>query len=55
MRQLEHEKMSLMYIRNNSGPNIEPWGTPHLIGSSGDSRNEFGHIESDKGDSYASS
>ena len=22
---------SLMYIRNKSGPNIEPWGTPALI------------------------
>ena len=22
---------SLKYIRNNSGPNMEPWGTPHLM------------------------
>ena len=22
---------SLIYTRNKSGPNIEPWGTPHLI------------------------
>ena len=20
-----------MYIRNNNGPNIDPWGTPQLI------------------------
>uniref|UniRef100_A0A8C9Y1F4 Phospholipid-transporting ATPase n=1 Tax=Sander lucioperca TaxID=283035 RepID=A0A8C9Y1F4_SANLU len=23
--------MSFTYIRNNKGPNIEPWGTPHVI------------------------
>ena len=29
--------MSLMYIRNRSGPRIEPWGTPVLIGRYDDS------------------
>ena len=23
--------MSLIYNRNNRGPNMDPWGTPHLI------------------------
>ena len=27
---------SLMYIRNNNGPRIEPWGTPVVIVSKGD-------------------
>ena len=27
---------SLMYIRNKSGPNIEPWGTPALILAQGE-------------------
>ena len=27
---------SLMYIRNNNGPRIEPWGTPVVIASKGD-------------------
>ena len=25
-------QMSLMYIMNNRGPRIDPWGIPHLIG-----------------------
>ena len=24
--------MSFMYIMNNRGPRIDPWGIPHLIG-----------------------
>ena len=24
-------QISFIYIRNNKGPNIEPWGTPHEI------------------------
>ena len=27
---------SLMYIRNNNDPRIEPWGTPVVIVSKGD-------------------
>ena len=23
--------MSMTYIKNRSGPSIEPWGTPHII------------------------
>lgn len=28
---VEQFPMSLTYIKNNKGPNIEPWGTPQLI------------------------
>ena len=27
---------SFMYNRNNNGPNIDPWGTPHVILFTGD-------------------
>ena len=40
--------MSLMYIRNKSGPNTE-------LEAVEISRNQFEHIESERGDSYASS
>ena len=25
--------MSLMYVIKSSGPRMDPWGTPHVIGS----------------------
>ena len=28
--------MSFMYIKNNKGPKMEPWGTPHFIGKQSD-------------------
>jgi len=27
----KHEGRSLMYVKNNSGPNMDPWGTPYLF------------------------
>jgi len=29
-------EISFIYIKKRSGPMIDPWGTPHLIGKFGD-------------------
>lgn len=33
---LEHSDISFIYSRKSRGPNIEPWGTPQVIGNGGE-------------------
>ena len=50
---VKHEKMSLMYIRNKSAQNPEEH---HILLEAVEIyRNQFEHIESERGDTYASS